>query len=164
MKFDTDYESFTSMKFEGMEAVIQTEFIETQDGGKIPLELKAVKTGYGFTEDGAESVEFEAWIDGVRWYVSSQYHHAVILYTMLKKHVTEYMHYKTVEPSTYMTVKDLSREALTKLKQKHYITLLEERDEGVSYDELARIDELVSDEEIYKAYEHTLFVSEDFDL
>ena len=59
-----------------------------------------------------------------------------------------------------MTVYDLNRDQLTELKQQYY------EDEVVgyslSYDELANIDSLVSDEEIYKRHEGTYFVPDDF--
>ena len=57
-----------------------------------------------------------------------------------------------------MSVKDLTREQLIELKQRYYT----ERNEDVSYGELADIDNLVSDNEIFEEYGHITFVEEDF--
>lgn len=57
-----------------------------------------------------------------------------------------------------MSVKDLTREQLIELKQKYYT----ERNENVSYGELADIDNLVSDNEIFEEYGYITFVEEDF--
>lgn len=57
-----------------------------------------------------------------------------------------------------MSVKELTREQLTQLKEQYYI----ERNENVSYGELADIDNLVSDNEIFEEYGHITFVAEDF--
>ena len=57
-----------------------------------------------------------------------------------------------------MGVKDLTREQLIELKQRYYT----ERNENVSYGELADIDNLVSDNEIFEEYGHITFVEEDF--
>ena len=60
-----------------------------------------------------------------------------------------------------MTVKELSREQLTELKQSYYCNEVREG-ECVSYGELAAIDELVSDEEVFDFYDGTYFVDDDF--
>lgn len=61
-----------------------------------------------------------------------------------------------------MTVHELNRDQLEELKQ-HYLTeQYDLRGEGISYGELAAADELVSDEEIFAAYEHVDFVPDDF--
>ena len=57
-----------------------------------------------------------------------------------------------------MSVKELTREQLIELKQRYYT----ERNENVSYGELADIDNLVSDNEIFEEYGHITFVEEDF--
>ena len=57
-----------------------------------------------------------------------------------------------------MSVKELTREQLIELKQRYYI----ERNENVSYGELADIDNLVSDNEVFEEYEHITFVEKDF--
>ena len=57
-----------------------------------------------------------------------------------------------------MSVKELTREQLIELKQKYYT----ERNENVSYGELADIDNLVSDNEIFEEYGDITFVAEDF--
>ena len=57
-----------------------------------------------------------------------------------------------------MSVKDLTREQLIELKQRYYT----ERNGNVSYGELADIDNLVSDNEIFEEYGYITFVEEDF--
>lgn len=57
-----------------------------------------------------------------------------------------------------MSVKELTREQLIELKQRYYT----ERNENVSYGELADIDNLVSDNEIFEEYGDITFVAEDF--
>ena len=57
-----------------------------------------------------------------------------------------------------MSVKELTREQLIELKQRYYT----ERNENVSYGELADIDNLVSDNEIFEEYGYITFVEEDF--
>lgn len=57
-----------------------------------------------------------------------------------------------------MKVTELSREQLEELKSRYYM----ERNESVSYGELACIDELVTDEEIFKEYDYVDFVCDDF--
>lgn len=57
-----------------------------------------------------------------------------------------------------LTVRDLSRDQLTELKECWYT----EVNSNVSLDEIVRINELVSDEEIFEVYEHVMFVQDDF--
>ena len=57
-----------------------------------------------------------------------------------------------------MSVKELTREQLTQLKEQYYI----EKNNNVSYGELVDIDNLVSDNEVFEEYEHITFVEEDF--
>lgn len=57
-----------------------------------------------------------------------------------------------------MSIKELTREQLIELKQRYYT----ERNENVSYGELADIDNLVSDNEIFEEYGDITFVEEDF--
>lgn len=53
-----------------------------------------------------------------------------------------------------MTVKELTREQLEIVKQRYYMQKMdEESGAGVSYGELAAIDTLVTDEEIFAEYE-----------
>lgn len=58
-----------------------------------------------------------------------------------------------------MTVYELTREQLMQLKQAYYE---EQHPEGVSYGELADIDELVTDEEIQAEYDGIMFSEDDF--
>lgn len=57
-----------------------------------------------------------------------------------------------------MQVKDLSKNQLEELKQRYYT----EKNENVSYGELANIDGLVTDEEVFEEYKDIDFVEEDF--
>lgn len=58
-----------------------------------------------------------------------------------------------------MTVYDLSRAQLIQLKAAYYD---QQHPEGVSYGELAAVDDLVSDEEVIAAYDGVNFVEDDF--
>ena len=57
-----------------------------------------------------------------------------------------------------LTVRDLSRDQLTELKERWYTDV----NSDVSLDEIVRINELVSDEEIFEVYEHITFTNDDF--
>ena len=57
-----------------------------------------------------------------------------------------------------MKIEDLTREQLIELKERYYT----ERNENVSYGELADVDNLVRDNEIFEEYGHITFVEEDF--
>ncbi len=58
-----------------------------------------------------------------------------------------------------MSVEELPREALQELKQRYYA---EKYDEDLSYGELADIDNIVSDEEVFDEYGGTSFTEDDF--
>lgn len=60
----------------------------------------------------------------------------------------------------YKTVRELTRDELIQLKQTYYDSL--KAGAGVSYGELAAVDELISDEEVVKAFENVAFVDDDF--
>lgn len=62
-----------------------------------------------------------------------------------------------------MTVRELKREYLQQLKI-HYLDeiLQKEENRGVSYGEMAAIDDIVTDAEIFEEYNHIYFVDEDF--
>lgn len=57
-----------------------------------------------------------------------------------------------------MTVKELNREQLIELKERYYM----DKHRNVSYSELASIDQIVSDDKIFKAYASIDFVNDDF--
>ena len=57
-----------------------------------------------------------------------------------------------------MTVKELNRDELIELKQHYY----SEKHKNVSYGELVAINELVTDNEIFKKYENIEFTLDDF--
>jgi hypothetical protein len=58
-----------------------------------------------------------------------------------------------------MSVRDLPREALQELKERYYA---EKYDQDLSYGELANIDDIVSDEEVFDEYDGTSFTEDDF--
>ena len=58
-----------------------------------------------------------------------------------------------------MTVRELSREQLEILKQDYFV---QRHGENISYEELANIDNLVSDDEVFEYYGDVWFVEEDF--
>ena len=59
-----------------------------------------------------------------------------------------------------LSVRDLNREQLEQVKQHYYI--LKHENTGTSYGELAAINELVTDAEIYTEYDGTIFYKDDF--
>lgn len=58
-----------------------------------------------------------------------------------------------------MGVKELNREELIELKQNYYCN---ELGNNASYGELANIDEIITDEEIFEYYDYVDFVKDDF--
>lgn len=75
------------LEFETDHAILQEDLLQI-DGGQIPIRLEAEKD-----EDGAF---YRVTIDNVEWFTTENTTHAIILYTMLKEHVTEYMTYKAI--------------------------------------------------------------------
>lgn len=61
-----------------------------------------------------------------------------------------------------MRVQELSKDELLELKSRHYTELLDRKGESPSYGELANVETLVSDEEIYEEYDGIDFVKDDF--
>ena len=61
-----------------------------------------------------------------------------------------------------MTVYDLNRDQLTEVKQRMLMEQYDLRGETPSYGELADVDDLISDEEVYAEYAGTEFVPDDF--
>ena len=61
-----------------------------------------------------------------------------------------------------MTINELTREQLTQVKQRYYTEKQAEKGQGVSYGELAQIDELVTDAEIIEEFGGVCFVPDDF--
>ena len=59
-----------------------------------------------------------------------------------------------------LTVESLTRDQLTQLKQ-HYYTV-KRGEKGVSYGELAAVDNLVTDAEIFDEYNGVIFSEDDF--
>ena len=72
--------------------ILKTEMIPTENGGNIPIRL-VVEKGTPETDDlDCYFVD----VDGVEWFVTERYTHAVTLFTMMTEHLTEYMHYRSV--------------------------------------------------------------------
>ena len=62
-----------------------------------------------------------------------------------------------------MSVKELTKGQKTELKQRYYDEKIQEKENRtISYYEIMIIDDLVSDEEIEKEYDHINFVNDDF--
>ena len=62
-----------------------------------------------------------------------------------------------------MSVKDLNKEQLQQLKIRYLDELLYKKEKrNISYGEMINIDEIVTDEEVYKEYDIYTFVEEDF--
>lgn len=61
-----------------------------------------------------------------------------------------------------MTINELTPEQLTQVKQRYYTEKQAEKGEGVSWGELAQINELVTDAEIIAEYSGVNFVPDDF--
>lgn len=61
-----------------------------------------------------------------------------------------------------MNVRELNREQLTELKQHYYMFNKFDEEIDASYYELALINELVTDEEIFDYYSFTTFSNDDF--
>jgi hypothetical protein len=57
-----------------------------------------------------------------------------------------------------MNIKQLNKEQLTELKQSYYT----QKNDNVSYYELSIINDIVSDEKIFKEYNHIEFTEDDF--
>ena len=62
-----------------------------------------------------------------------------------------------------MFVDELNRAQLVELKERMLCDQLAEKGEGASYGELAKADELISDDAVMEAYCHTNFTADDFD-
>ena len=62
-----------------------------------------------------------------------------------------------------MFVDELNREQLVELKERMLCDQLAEKGEGASYGELAKADELISDDAVMEEYCHTNFTADDFD-
>lgn len=59
-------------------------------GGLLPVELHE----YRLRDGDEDSHGFYITVDGVEWCDCDAEHHALILFEMIRKHATEYMHYE----------------------------------------------------------------------
>ena len=83
------------LDFEGNERKIQEDLLKTENGGVIPVTLFARKD-----PEDPEEVYYEVEIDGVNWLTCDTPYHGVILFSLLRDHVQEYMKYFTTEGGT----------------------------------------------------------------
>ena len=58
------------------------------EGGELPIDL------WRLTDDDGAVYGID--IDGVEWLETEAPHHAVVLFELLREHVTEYMQYATI--------------------------------------------------------------------
>lgn len=62
-----------------------------------------------------------------------------------------------------MSIRELTRDQLTEVKQNLLCEILDENEHrSPSYGEFAEVDEIISDEEVYAAYDCTEFTEDDF--
>lgn len=62
-----------------------------------------------------------------------------------------------------MTIRELNRDQLTEVKQNLLCEILDEQESRCpSYGEFAEVDEIISDDEVFAAYEGTEFSEGDF--
>lgn len=64
---------------------VRNESIKIQ-GGEIPIVM--------YSNEDEEGVFYTIEIDGVEWLASVNRTHAVLLFEMMKDHITDYMHYE----------------------------------------------------------------------
>lgn len=65
---------------------VRKEMIKVRDGFELPIEL--------VVEEIDGDTEYTIYIDGVFWTILYNEVHAVVLFEMMKDHITEYMHYE----------------------------------------------------------------------
>lgn len=68
--------------------VLREEKVKVYDGFVIPITLE------GEEIDG--DMEFTIYIDNVYWVTLENQVHAVVLFELMKDHITEYMHYEKI--------------------------------------------------------------------
>lgn len=68
--------------------VLREEKIKVYEGFEIPITLE------GEEIDG--DMEFTIYIDNVYWVTLENQVHAVVLFELMKDHITEYMHYEKI--------------------------------------------------------------------
>ncbi len=61
-----------------------------------------------------------------------------------------------------MTVRELNEDQMRDLKEQMLFRLLDEHGESPSYGELADVDKIISDEEVFSRYEDRDFSEDDF--
>lgn len=66
--------------------VLKKDYIQAKDGLKIPITLSM--------EEIEDEEVYIINIDGVEWLVTCNKLHAIILFNMMKEHITEYMTYQ----------------------------------------------------------------------
>lgn len=68
--------------------VLREEKVKVYDGFEIPITLE------GEEIDG--DMEFTIYIDNVYWVTLENQVHAVVLFELMRDHITEYMHYEKI--------------------------------------------------------------------
>lgn len=61
-----------------------------------------------------------------------------------------------------MTVEELNHDQLSQVKVNYYTNDLDEPNGPLSYGDLIDIDDIVSDDEVYDAYDGVVFTEDDF--
>lgn len=71
--------------------LLRQEQIKIYDGFEIPITLE----GTSHLSPKNEEIEnYSIYIDGVHWVTVSNRVHVVVLFELMKDHITEYMHYE----------------------------------------------------------------------
>lgn len=69
---------------------LQTKMIKTENGGEIHITLFVNI----YSED---KQEYTAEVDGVEWFGTESFMHATVLFNLMKAHISDYMHYRSIE-------------------------------------------------------------------
>lgn len=120
--------------------------------------LGGAKYCYEFMKAPEKELYF-IYVNGALFATFEDYKNALIVHDMMQNHFKEYSH---IYEAQGMTIRELTPVQLTQVKQNYYTQKQIEKGESVSYGELAQINELVSDAEIYEEFEGVSFVPDDF--
>ena len=120
--------------------------------------LGGAKYCYEFMKAPEKELYF-IYVNGAKFATFEDHKNALIIHDMMQNHFAEYAH---IYEAQGMTIRELTPEQLTQVKQRYYTQKQDEKGEGVSWGELAQINDLVSDAEIYEQFEGVSFVPDDF--
>ena len=70
--------------------VLKADKIPTENGGAIPIELIESR------EADEPAPLYSVDVDGVEWFITESPMHGQVLFELMKDHITEYMHYKSL--------------------------------------------------------------------